>query len=60
MLRALEATINKHGLEEASVTLDYTLPGEMFPETDLVPILTLGLRKAVPSPAKPGLEFPGQ
>ena len=59
ILRALEAAINKHGTEDASVTLEYTLSGEVFSETDLVPVLTLGLRKATPSPAKPRLELPG-
>ena len=60
ILRALEAAINKHGTEDASITLEYTLRGEVFGEPDLVPILTLGLRKAVPSPTKPRLELPGQ
>ena len=59
ILRALEAAINKHGTEDASVSLEYTLSGEVFSETDLVPVLTLGLRKAIPSPAKPRLELPG-
>jgi hypothetical protein len=58
ILRALEAAINKHGTEDASITLEYTLRGEVYGESDLVPVLTLGLRKAVPSPAKPGLELP--
>ena len=58
IFRALEAAINKHGTEDASITLEYTLRGEVYGESDLVPVLTLGLRKAVPSPAKPGLELP--
>jgi hypothetical protein len=59
ILRALEAAINKYGTEDASVTLEYTLPGEAFSETDLLPMLTVGLQKAVPSPTKSGLELPG-
>ena len=60
ILRALETAINKHGTEDASVTLEYTLAGDVFSEVDLVPVLTLGLRKAVPSPSKSRLELPGQ
>ena len=60
IFRALESAINKHGTEDASITLEYTLRGEVFGDADLVPVLTLGLRKAVPSPTKPQLELPGQ
>ena len=62
ILRALEAAINKHGTEDASVTLEYTLPGEVFSGTDLLPVLILGLRKAIPNavdvPAPSGLVLP--
>ena len=51
ILRALEAAINKYGTEDASVSLEYTLSGEVFSATDLVPVLTVGYR------GRPGLSF---
>jgi hypothetical protein len=35
------------------------LPGDVFNEADLLPSITIGLRKAVPPPPKPKLELPG-
>jgi hypothetical protein len=56
---ALEKGINEHNLDDAAIDLEYTLPGDVFNEADLLPSITIGLRKAVPPPPKPKLELPG-
>ena len=48
VLRALETAINKYGTEDASITLEYAQDGDVFTEVDLIPVVTIGLRKAVP------------
>ena len=59
VLRALEAAINKYGTNDASITLEYTQDSDVFTEVDLVPVVTIGLRKAIPSNSSPGLFLPG-
>ena len=59
VLRALETAINKYGTNDASITLEYTQDGDVFTEVDLVPVVTIGLRKAIPSNSSPGLVLPG-
>jgi len=59
ILRALEAAINKHGTEDRLSYPGIHVAGEVFSETDLLPVLILGLRKAVPTDSvSPGLVSP--
>jgi hypothetical protein len=53
---ALVKGLNEQGLDDAGVNLEYTLAGEVYGEGDLLPSITIGVRKAVP-PLK--LELPG-
>ena len=55
---ALAQAINDQGLNDGCVELEYTLPGEQFSDADLLPYISIGLRKAVPTPPRPKLELP--
>ena len=59
ILQALETALNKYGTEDASVTLEYVQEGDVFTEVDLVPTLTIGLRKAIPADSSPRLVLRG-
>lgn len=59
ILQALETALNKYGTEDASVTLEYVQDGDVFTEVDLVPVVTIGLRKAIPADSSPRLVLRG-
>ncbi len=59
ILQALETALNKYGTEDASVTLEYVQEGDVFTELDLVPTLTIGLRKAISTDSSPRLLLRG-
>jgi hypothetical protein len=56
----LALAINDQNMDDACVELDYTHEGEVFGDMDLLPTITIGLRKAVPPPhlILPKLETP--
>ena len=58
IVNALEEGVNKFGTDDASIELEYTLAGEVYGEADLLPVITIGLYKAVPSPPSSKLELP--
>ena len=58
LFEALTKAINEQGLNDACIDLQYTLDGEQFGDADLLPYISIGLRKAVPTPARPKLELP--
>ena len=60
LFEGLAKAINGRGLNDACVELEYTLPGEQFGDADLLPYISIGLRKAVPTPERPKLELPLQ
>jgi hypothetical protein len=58
LMESLAEAINVRGIDDAALDLEYTLPGEVYGEGDLLPSITIGLRKAVPTPPAPKLELP--
>jgi hypothetical protein len=59
IMEALEKAINERQENDDAVELEYTLAGEVYGEADLLPSITISLRRAVPLPPKPKLELPG-
>lgn len=57
---ALAVAINERGVDDAAIDLEYTQAGDAFDTEDLLPSITIGLRKAVPPPKLelPKLELP--
>ena len=58
LFEGLAKAINEQGINDAGITLEFTLDGEAFGEADLIPTITFGLEKAVPTPERPKLELP--
>jgi hypothetical protein len=60
---SLEEAINRHGIPDAAITLEYVREGEVYGLTDLLPSVTFGVRKAQPdavmAPPPPRLILPG-
>ena len=46
IMDVLEEGLNKHNLDDAAINLEFTLPGEVFGDDDLLPTIIVGLRKA--------------
>ena len=46
LFKALVDAMNKQGLDDAALELEYSLPGEVYGPNDLLPSITIGLRKA--------------
>jgi hypothetical protein len=51
LFNALEAAINKKGLRDAAINVEYTRDGEVYNEGELLPSITFGLRKVPASTA---------
>jgi hypothetical protein len=50
IIDGLERAVNERHFDDAAVDFEFVLKGEVFGASDLLPTITFGLRKAVPTP----------